>query len=98
MSISSVVKAANQGHVPVLAFAPDHAKAGALVGLGANYYEVGKVVGEMAGDVLKGRDPATIRIEDVLPQKLALNLTALKGLRDPLESAGFTDENRRHHH
>jgi ABC-type uncharacterized transport system substrate-binding protein len=83
LAMDSVVKAARQGRIPVLAFAPDHAKAGALVGLGANYYEVGKASGVMAADVLNGLDPASVAIKDVLPQKLALNLTALRNLRDP---------------
>ncbi len=82
MSMESVVKAARQGRIPVFGYAPGHVDVGALVGLGADYIEVGRVEGELAGDILNGRDPRTVRIENVLPQTLALNKTALAGLRD----------------
>lgn len=83
MSMTSVVKAASQGRIPVIGLAPGHVTVGALAGLGADYYEVGRVIGGLAGDILNGRDPRTVRIENVLPKTLTLNLSALRPLRDP---------------
>lgn len=82
MSIKSVIKAANEGRIPVIGCAPAHAEIGALIALGADYVEVGRVEGELAGDVLAGKDPSTIRINNVMPQKLWLNLSVISRLRD----------------
>jgi len=49
--------------------------------LGADYIEVGRVEGELAAEILSGRDPRTVRIENVLPKTLALNMGAMAGLR-----------------
>jgi putative ABC transport system substrate-binding protein len=83
MSMTSVVRAANQGRIPVIGLAPGHVTVGALAGLGADYYEVGRVIGGLAGDILSGRDPRTVRIENVLPKTLTLNLSVPPTLRDP---------------
>lgn len=80
---SSVVQAARKGRIPVFANAPGHVDAGALIGLGADYYEVGRCEGELAARILKGANPAAMRVENVVPQQLAVNLTALENLRDP---------------
>ncbi|MCX6359249.1 MAG: ABC transporter substrate-binding protein [Armatimonadetes bacterium] len=78
--ISAVVKAARDAHIPVFTNGPSLAKDGAFVGLGADYLEVGRTAGKMAAEVLRGRDMSSIRIENVVPQQLAINLGALKGL------------------
>ena len=81
-AVSSLVKVAREAKVPLLANAPTHAEAGALVGLGADYVEVGRRAGDLASRLLAGLDPATVRVENVAPPLLALNLSALSGLRD----------------
>ena len=83
MSMNSVVQAARQGRIPVIGLAPGHVDVGALAGLGADYYKVGEVEGALAGDILNGRSPAGVRIENVLPNTLTFNLRALEGLRQP---------------
>ncbi len=83
MASGSVIALAKQAKIPVFTNLPDNAKSGALFGMGANYYEVGKIAGELGAEVLNGRDPKTIRIENVVPRNLAINQQALSGLRDP---------------
>jgi ABC-type uncharacterized transport system substrate-binding protein len=83
MSMTSVVKAANQGRIPVIGLAPGHVDVGALAGLGADYYQVGRAIGGLAGDILNGRDPRAVRIENVLPKTLTFNLSVIPTLRDP---------------
>jgi ABC-type uncharacterized transport system substrate-binding protein len=83
MATSSVVKAAQEGGIPVFTNAPATTELGALFGLGADYYEVGRAIGAMSADVLGGKDPGTIPIANVVPQDLLLNEKALAGLRDP---------------
>lgn len=83
-SVESVFKAAVAARIPILAYAPDHVDAGALVGMGANYYEVGKAGGKLAGGVLTGRVKSSeYAIRDLMPRKLALNQQALAGLKAP---------------
>ena len=39
-------------------------------------------MGDLAANVLSGVDPATVPVLNVVPAKLAVNTTALAGLRD----------------
>lgn len=82
LAIDSLVKAGRQAGIPVLTNAPSHLKAGAFLSLGADYREVGRQAGVLAARVLKGLDPATVKVENVVPQQLALNLSALQGVRE----------------
>ncbi len=77
-----VMKASAQGRIPVLTYEATWAERGAMVALGADYFEVGRTTGELAGDVLNGRDTASIPVTDVVPKKLGLNLSVLAKLRD----------------
>jgi ABC-type uncharacterized transport system substrate-binding protein len=81
LATDSIVEVARQARIPVFSNSPGGIDRGLLFALGADYYEVGKAGGQLAGKVLKGLDPATVRIEDVMPRRLALNLATLKGLR-----------------
>ena len=54
--------------------------------MGFDYYQAGRMCGELATQVLRGADPAAIPIRDVkdlLPRQLFLNRKALRGLKDP---------------
>jgi len=82
LAMDSMVKAGRQAGIPVLTNAPSHLKAGAFLSLGADYVEVGRRTGILAARVLKGLDPATVPVNNVVPRQLALNLAALKGVRE----------------
>ena len=81
-AFGAVVKAADAAKIPVLGYASMYAGMGALAGLGANYVDVGRVQGRLAGDVLKGLSPREIPVENVMPLKLSLNLHVAAELRD----------------
>ncbi len=83
VAVDSVVTAAREGRIPVFVNSPQEVEQGALFGLGANYYEVGLLAGELAGRILRGADPAAIEIRNVVPERLALNTDAIKGLKAP---------------
>ena len=83
VAIDSVVSAARNGRIPVFTNIPPNAKRGALFDLGANYYEVGRLTGDLAAEILRGTDPATIPVRNVVPEKLVINRLALEGLKDP---------------
>jgi len=82
IAVDSVVQASRRAKIPVFTNSPGNLDRGLLFALGADYEEVGKTAGLLAGKILKGLDPASVRIEDVMPESLALNLRTLKGLRD----------------
>jgi len=101
IAMSVIVRLANEGRIPVIACAPGHADEGALIGLGADYVEVGRAEGQLAADMLSGRDPATVPIINLTPNKLALNLSVLRRLRaeweiprDSLEPAAIVSNEK----
>jgi ABC-type uncharacterized transport system substrate-binding protein len=83
VALDSLVTVAKEGKIPVFNNNPATTERGVFFSLGANYYEVGTLAGDLAARILKGMDPATVRIENVVPERLAFNSQALKGLKDP---------------
>ncbi len=81
-AIDAVIDAARSSRLPVFTSMPGSTARGALFDLGANYYEVGRLAGELAARVLSGTDPATVPVENVMPQRLLVNRQAFEGLKD----------------
>lgn len=81
--LNLIVGKARAARIPVFTSIPTSNVSGALFELGANYPAIGRVAGNLAADVLDGRDPAAIPVENVLPITLKINKLALKGLREP---------------
>ncbi len=81
-SIEQMCGIAKQAGIPVFGTSSHHAGVGALFGLGADYYQVGRLTGELAARVLSGEDPATIGVEDKMPEQLALNESVAKYISD----------------
>ncbi len=79
----TVISAAKKGNIPVFTNTPPLARRGAIFDLGANYHEVGRLAGLLAGQVLHGTDPATIPVSNIVPEKFIINKLALNGLKDP---------------
>ena len=82
-ALEVMVDAAQRSGVPVITSLPGSAARGSLLDLGANYYDIGAAQGGLAADILEGRDPATIPVENWMPVQLHVNLTVLEGLRVP---------------
>ncbi len=91
---------ADRAHIPIFSNISGQAAKGALFDLGANYYQVGYAVGELAGDVLLGRrDTATTPVTDLMPGRVGLNEKTRATLRDKwtftpslIERAGYMVE------
>jgi len=79
--IDIILQKATLAKIPVFSSTPS-ADSKRLFDLGANYVELGHVIGGVAADVLDGRDPATIPVDNVMPMMLHINKKALPGLRD----------------
>jgi ABC-type uncharacterized transport system substrate-binding protein len=82
VAIDTVITAAKHAKIPVFTVIPPHAKKGALFDLGANYYEIGNATGNLAADVLDGKRPADVPVENLVVEILALNRLVPDGLKD----------------
>ena len=77
-----IVSKAKGARIPVFTSIPRAGGSGALFELGADYDAIGRMAGNLAADVLDGRDPKAIPVENVIPVRLQVNELALKGLRE----------------
>ncbi len=81
-SIEQMCGIANRAGIPVFGTSSHHAGAGALFGLGADYYQVGVLTGQLAARVIHGESPAGIGVENKMPQQLAINEAVATQLSD----------------
>ncbi|HAB18745.1 MAG TPA: hypothetical protein DCE44_20180, partial [Verrucomicrobiales bacterium] len=77
----SLIAAARKGRIPAFTVIPPNVKRGALFDLGADYFEVGRMAGQLAAEILGGRSPATVAITNVMPEMLTLNQQAAAELK-----------------
>jgi putative ABC transport system substrate-binding protein len=85
-AVDTVLKLAQRGRIPVFSMLPGSPERGTLFDMGIDYFEAGKLSGELAGRILNGEDPAKIAIRDIVamvPRRLIVNQRALRGLREP---------------
>ena len=83
LAADAIITIARRAGIPVFTSFPPLIKSGSLFDLGANYFEIGKTTGEIAADVLDGKSPADIPVENIAPNFLLFNETTLHGLHDP---------------
>lgn len=81
-AIDVLLAHARRAGVPVFTSLPGYAEKGAIFDLGADYIGIGRAEGELAADVLDGRDPATIPVENLMPVRLQVNRTAIDGFKN----------------
>ncbi len=77
--IDSVVATAARAGLPTFTVIPGKPDRGTLFDVGFDFHEVGLLAGRVAGDVLLGKDPATIPIGETsqaIPPRLTVNLDA----------------------
>jgi ABC-type uncharacterized transport system substrate-binding protein len=79
-SMGAIFAAAHGAKVPVFTNDPSDAARGALFGVGASYKQVGIAVGEMAGKILRGAEPNSFGVENLVPEVLAVNERVAKDL------------------
>jgi putative ABC transport system substrate-binding protein len=85
-AIETVITTCRQARIPVISQLPGNPQRGTLFDIGFDFYQAGWLCGELAAQILKGTDPATIPIrdaKDLVPRFLLLNRKALRGLKDP---------------
>jgi len=79
-AIDSLMAVAKKARIPVFSVLPPNIKHGALFDIGADYHEVGRLTGLLAAEVLSGRSPATIPVENCMPEVFMVNLQTAAGL------------------
>lgn len=77
-----MINTARRAQIPVFTALPPNVRRGALFDLGANYVEVGHTVGRLAADILDGKNPADIPVENFVPEVFLFNDTVLGSLKD----------------
>ncbi len=83
LAYDTIISTAKKGGIPAFSIIPREPGRGTLFDLGANWYKVGLKTGQLAGEILNGKEPASIPIENYVPKRLEVNKNALKGLKDP---------------
>ncbi len=73
---------ADNARIPIFSNISGQATKGSLFDYGANYYQVGYAVGELAGNVLHGTTPATTPVTDLMPGRMGLNEKTRATLKD----------------
>ena len=82
VAADAIINVAKRAKIPVFTSIPPTADKGALFDLGADYVEIGRHIGNLAADVLDGRSPADVPVENLAPPMLVVNRLALDGLKD----------------
>ncbi|GAO99129.1 tryptophan ABC transporter substrate-binding protein [Fructobacillus ficulneus] len=79
-AMKTLVSVANQAHVAVIPAADSMVKDGALATYSDSQYEIGYQAGKIAGQVLKGKKPADIPVENVTKGSYSINQETAKTL------------------
>ncbi|HEY2774999.1 MAG TPA: ABC transporter substrate-binding protein [Candidatus Binatia bacterium] len=87
-ALDSIIPLAKKSGIPVFSSMPGAQGRGTLFDLGADYREVGHLAGKLAAQVLSGRDPATVPVENVLPERLVIDQSLVATLKDPWRFPG----------
>jgi putative ABC transport system substrate-binding protein len=82
IAADTVIASARKAHIPVMATSPESVGKGALFAMGADYYRVGRQIGDLAARVLSGEDTATLPILYQIPKTFLINRRVLAQLRD----------------
>jgi putative ABC transport system substrate-binding protein len=77
VGVDALIRVADRAGVPVFSVVPPNSKKGAIFDIGADYRSIGMDVGNLAAEVLGGRDLATVAIENRVPPMFVLNELAL---------------------
>ena len=78
--MKTLVSVTNKAKVPVIPAVDTMVKAGGLATLSVDQYQLGKLSGEMATKVLKGKDTSDYAIKVISKGKMTLNLSEAKKL------------------
>jgi ABC-type uncharacterized transport system substrate-binding protein len=78
----TVLARVRQAGIPAMATTPATAAHGALFSIGADYYRVGRDIGDLTARVLSGEDPANLPILYEIPKIFLINRRAAEHLKE----------------
>jgi ABC-type uncharacterized transport system substrate-binding protein len=84
--IDTVIATAREAGIPVFSQLPGPPERMTIFEIGFDFYDAGRLEGELAGEILQGTDPATIPIReaaDLVARRLTINRKAFRGLKEP---------------
>jgi len=68
-----IINIAASAGLPVFTNDPTDVPKGALFGFGADYFTVGEITADLGIEILRGKDPATIPVDNRVPEILEIN-------------------------
>jgi ABC-type uncharacterized transport system substrate-binding protein len=80
VGIDALISTATKSGVPVFTNLPGKPDRGSMLDLGADYYQVGRLTGSLAGMVLRGLSPATVPVKNMMPEQLMVNRKVLAAI------------------
>jgi len=81
LASESIINTCKKAGIPTFSSIPPKVSKGALFDLGANYPEIGMALGKLAADVLDGKSPGDIPVENLIPKVFYFNDTVLPSLK-----------------
>jgi putative ABC transport system substrate-binding protein len=88
--IEQVINAATRAKIPLFTNNPYNCYGNTLFGIGAEYSDVGMIAGNLAADVLDGKEMDTIGVKNIVPIRLNVNKEALMNMKDEWDISEFT--------
>lgn len=79
-SLAAVIKVAEDNKIPVIAGESNSVENGALATVGIDYYQLGRMTGDMAVQVINGAKPQDMAIQQQQGTQLVLNLKAAQNM------------------
>ncbi len=76
-SVSGILK---ERRIPYFTNDPTDVDRGAVIGIGADYYEVGKETAKIAVRVIMGENPKEIPIKEIVPEKIHVNISVAEDI------------------
>ncbi len=91
MALDTIAGILRQNKIPYFTNVPADIDRGALMGIGADYVEVGRATAKMALRVIRGENTKDIPINDYVPEKININLTLAReyGITIPPKVLGY---------
>ena len=81
LAAEPIINTCKKAGIPTFSSIPPKVSKGALFDLGANYPEIGIAVGNLAADILDGKNPGDVPVENLIPKVFYFNDTVLSSLK-----------------
>lgn len=82
LAATAVIRAAEKAGIPVFSSLPSTVMQGSTLDLGADYVSIGRTIADLAADVLEGKQPAEIPVDNVMETIWLYNDTGLDKLKE----------------